>query len=138
MSKLTNRQLWNAGQLYGDPALMGAHPPGPKRTNAKPEAQVLNAVLLLLKTHPKVAWAARVNSGAYKTPDGRFIRFGFVGCPDILGQMKDGRLLAIETKAPGKHATDDQRAMLDKVTANNGRAGVARCVEDALRIVNGV
>lgn len=137
MSKISNRELFNAGRLYGDPTLIGARDPGPKRTNAKPEQGILNAVLAMLRTHPKVAWAARINSGAYKTPDGRFIRFGFVGCPDILGQMRDGRILMIETKAPGKHPTEDQQAMLDKATKHNGLAGVARSVDDALAIVEG-
>jgi hypothetical protein len=67
-----------------------------RRTNAKPEQGVLNAVMALLRAHPRVAWAARINSGAYKTPDGRFIRFGFPGCPDVIGQMKSGRILMIE------------------------------------------
>lgn len=31
MTRVTNRELWNAGALYGDPALIGAREPGAKR-----------------------------------------------------------------------------------------------------------
>ena len=35
-----------------------------------------------------------MNSGAAKVGN-RFIRFGITGCPDVLGQMRDGRLLGV-------------------------------------------
>jgi hypothetical protein len=76
-----------------------------------------------------------MNSGAYKMPDGRYVRFGFPGCPDILGQMRDGRLLAIEVKAARGRLTDEQEFMLGKIRANNGVSGVARSIADALAIV---
>lgn len=109
----------------------------PKREYKAPEKAVLNGVLELLRRHPKVAWAARINSGAYKTPDGRFIRFGFTGCPDIIGQMKDGRFLAVETKAEDGRVTQEQQAVLDNILKNNGVAGVARSLSDAMNIVEG-
>lgn len=31
MTKVSNRDLWNAGRLYGDPTLIGAHEPPAKR-----------------------------------------------------------------------------------------------------------
>ena len=68
------------------------------RTNSRPEAAALVEVLKALRTHPAVAWAERMNTGA-ATVEGRFIRFGFKGCPDVLGQLKDGRLLGVEVKA---------------------------------------
>lgn len=137
MTRLTNRQLWAAASLYGDPTLAGAKEPGPRRHNAKPEQGVLNAVMQALRLHPKVAWIARMNSGAYKTPDGRFIRFGFPGCPDIIGQMKDGRIIMIECKADGGRVTEDQAFMVERCTQNNGVSGIARSIEDAIAIVEG-
>lgn len=133
--KVTNRELWNACSLWGDPAKAGAKDPGPQRARGKPEQGVLNSVLSLLRVHRKVAWAQRMNSGAYKTPDGRFIRFGFPGCPDIIGQMRDGRILMIECKSDDGRVTEDQRAVLAKVRQHGGCAGVARNVDDALAIV---
>jgi VRR-NUC domain len=130
---LATRQAWLARLFGGDPVLE----PGPRRQNQHPEQGVLNAVLKVLRTHPKVSWAVRMNSGAYKMPDGRFVRFGFPGCPDLLGQMRDGRILMIEVKAAKGRLTDDQEFMLAKVKANNGVSGVARSIEDAMAIVEG-
>lgn len=119
------------------PRDLGVGPARAKRTNAKPEQGVLNAVMMLCRTHPAVAWAARVNSGAYKTPDGRFIRFGFVGCSDIIGQMKDGGFLALECKSDRGAATEDQQAFIDRVRANGGCSGLVRSVDDAIATIKG-
>ena len=48
------------------------------RTNSRPEAAALVEVLKALRTHPAVAWAERMNTGAAKV-EGRFIRFGWPG-----------------------------------------------------------
>ena len=76
-----------------------------------------------------MAWAARMNTGAIPVGN-RLFRAGFVGCSDIIGQMKDGRFLAIEVKRPGKGATPEQYAFLSRVNANDGFAFVARSVDD--------
>ena len=44
-----------------------------------------------------------MNSGA-DCMRGRFVRFGFRGCPNVLGQLKDGRLLGVEVKGIGRPA----------------------------------
>lgn len=137
VTKISNRELWSAGLVWGgDPTKLGAHDPGVKRKQSAPEREnVLNPVMEILKHHPKVAWRVRINSGAYKTPDGRFIRFGFPGCPDILGQMCDGRILMIECKSESGQLTAEQKAVLANVIKHGGCAGMARCVADAIRIV---
>lgn len=66
----------------------------PKRIHDKPEAAALVEVLKALNTHSAVAWCERMNSGAARM-GGRFVRFGFRGCPDVLGQLRDGRLLGV-------------------------------------------
>ncbi len=70
-----------------------------KRTNSKPEAAALVEVLKALRAHPAVAWCERMRSGAARI-GARFVRFGWPGCPDVLGQLKDGRLLGVEVKGP--------------------------------------
>ena len=107
----------------------------PARKHAQREQPILNAILQMLRLHPKVAWVARINSGAYKTPDGRYIRFGFPGCPDVLGQMRDGRILMIEVKAHDGRVTPEQAHMISVSRAYNGVAGIARSVDEALEIV---
>lgn len=142
MSERPTARFWHAfdksnggdGSLIKD---LGIGAPRAKRTNAAPEQQVLNSVLLLCRTHPAVAWAARINSGAYKTPDGRFIRFGFVGCSDIIGQMRDGSFLALEVKSQSGAITEDQQAFIDRVRKNGGCAGLVRSVDDAIATIKG-
>ena len=126
----TTRRLWQAGLFRADPA-----PVVPKRFNRHEEQGVLNAVMKVLLMHPNVAWCARFNNGGFKDARGQFVRFGFAGCSDILGQMVDGRLLAVEVKASKGRLTDDQEFFLAKVRANGGISGVARSIEDALAIV---
>jgi hypothetical protein len=87
--------------------------PATPRKNRRPEAAALAEVLQTLRHHSAVAWAERQNSGAYK--DGaRFIRYGWPGCSDILGQLKDGRFLAVEVKAPGGKLRPEQALFLER------------------------
>ena len=102
------------------------------RTNSRPEAAALVEVLKALRTHPAVAWAERMNTGAAKV-EGRFIRFGFKGCPDVLGQLKDGRLLGVEVKAQAGRLRPEQALFLARIRAAGGVAFVARDCRDVLR-----
>jgi hypothetical protein len=99
------------------------------RTNNRPEAAALVEVLKALRTHPAVAWAERMNSGAAKVGN-RFIRFGWPGCPDVLGQLKDGRLLGVEVKAPTGRLRTEQAVFLERIKQAGGVAFVARNCRD--------
>lgn len=98
-----------------------------------PESAILAAVLKILRYHPKVAMVWRANSGAYKTDAGRYIRFGFPGCSDILGILMGGRLLAVECKTVSGVLTKDQSAFLEAIRKAGGHAFVARSVDDVIR-----
>lgn len=100
-----------------------------KRTNDRPEAAALAEVLQVLKHHPTVAWCERQNTGAAKV-EGRFIRFGWPGCSDVIGQLKDGRLLAVEVKAPSGKLRPEQSEFLSLVRRFGGVAFVARNAEN--------
>ena len=105
------------------------------KPRAKPvlhEAAALKEVMLALKVHPNIAWHERMNSGAF-VRDGRYIRFGFPGCPDVIGQLRDGRFLAVEVKAPDGQASDLQREFLQQVRSYGGVAFVARNLVDVRR-----
>lgn len=106
------------------------------RTNDRPEAAALVEVIKVLRNHPTVAWCERQNSGAAKV-GGRFIRFGWRGCSDVLGMMKDGRLLAVECKAKGGRLRPEQAAFLSLVRRFGGVAFVARDCRDVLRVLDG-
>jgi hypothetical protein len=76
-----------------------------------------------------VAWAERQNSGAVRV-GARFVRFGWPGCPDVLGQLKDGRLLGVEVKAPKGRASPAQVEFLERIRAAGGVAFIARNCKD--------
>jgi VRR-NUC domain len=101
--------------------------------NAPPmERDVLRAVWKFLAHHPRVAWIARMNSGAFKLDDERFVRLNSKrGMSDLIGQMKDGRFLACEVKREGAALMDHQRDFLNEVRQNGGVAFVARNLDDA-------
>ena len=105
------------------------------RTNSRPEAAALVEVLKALRTHPAVAWAERMNTGAAKV-EGRFIRFGWPGCPDVLGQLKDGRLLGVEVKAPAGRLRPEQALFLERIRCAGGVAFVARDLRDVREQLN--
>jgi len=99
------------------------------------EHDIQGAILRYLTLDARVAWAHRFNTGAHVIEEPgqprRFIRYAFKGCADILGQLTDGRFLAVECKRKGEHPTPEQAAFLAKVANNGGVSFVARCVEDA-------
>ena len=105
------------------------------RTNRRPEAAALVEVLKALRTHPAVAWCERMNTGAAKV-EGRFIRFGFKGCPDVLGQLKDGRLLGVEVKAKAGRLRPEQALFLERIRCAGGVAFVARDCRDVREQLN--
>jgi len=94
------------------------------------EVEIQKSILDYLVYHPMVAWAARFNSGSARLPAGggkfRPVEFNTCdGCSDILGQLKDGRFLAIEVKRPPWTKPTDAREeaqaeFLRKVRVNNG------------------
>jgi hypothetical protein len=104
------------------PQAAGKYPPVAER-------DVLGAILEWLPYCKAVAWFARMNSGAQVVGD-RYVRFGFKGCPDIIGQLRDGRFLGIEVKRPGAEPTEAQVEFLSKVQRHRGVAFVAHSLED--------
>ena len=105
---------------------------GPPRSLDRKEAAALVEVLKALRTHPAVAWCERMNSGV-ACIGGRFVRFGWPGCPDVLGQLKDGRVLGCEVKGPAGKLRPEQSVFLDRIRAVGGVAFVARDCLDMLR-----
>ena len=99
------------------------------RKNGRPEAAALTEVLKALETHSAVAWVRRMNSGAVRV-GARFIRFGWPGCPDLMGQLKDGRLLGVEVKAAKGKLRTEQALFLERIRGAGGVAFVARDCRD--------
>ena len=103
-----------------------------KSANSKPEAAALVEILKTLRAHSLVAWCERMNSGAAMM-GGRFVRFGWTGCPDVLGQLTDGRLLGVEVKAEHGKLRPEQTIFLERIRAAGGVAFMARDCRDVLR-----
>jgi hypothetical protein len=122
---------------------MSAKPRPFRLTHVEPgETARRNSIEQFCNYHPKVAWIHRFNVGAGKfiRKDGtqsQWIEFGFAGLSDLLGQMRDGRMIVIETKARIGHLSADQIAFLVNVQRHGGVAGVARTIEDAAAIIAG-
>jgi len=100
-----------------------------RRNMARPEAAALIEVLKALRAHPAVAWVERQNTGATRLGN-RFVKFGWPGCSDVLGQLHDGRFLAVEVKAVAGRLSPEQIVFLERVRAAGGVAFVARNCRD--------
>ena len=89
----------------------------------------------------------RNNTGTLKDQNGRPVQFGLCkGSADLIGYrsiaitpemvgQQVAVFLSIEVKTPTGRLRPEQQQWLDTVQAAGGIAGVARSVEDALRIV---
>jgi len=94
------------------------------------ESKIVSACLAYLNRSRTIAWAIRMNVGAATDSTGRLVRFGFPGLSDIIGQLSDGRFLAIEVKMPGKKPTDHQQNFLTRVEKYNGVAYTVHSVDE--------
>lgn len=79
----------------------------------------------------------RTNVGKVRTADGRYFDTGLPkGHSDLYGFRKsDGRVFYIEVKTPKGRVRPEQEKFIDIVTKNGALGGVARSVEDALKII---
>jgi len=103
--------------------------------NKTTEASILNDCLVAMSEAGGMVW--RQNTGAYKEPKtGRLIRYGLcVGSSDIIGIAPDGVFVAVECKTKTGRATDKQLRFIENVNRQGGRAGIARCADDAVAIM---
>lgn len=101
------------------------------------ERDIQKACLQLLRAHPKVAFAYRINSGQFteQNRDGstRYISAHTMpGMSDVCAVLKgSGRACFFEIKRPGEQATPRQRAFLD-MAAEAG--AIAAVVTDAAEL----
>ena len=107
-----------------------------RKPSSQSETDIQRDVLALLKRHPAIAWAKRMNVGAGRNPGGRWVDFGFVGCSDIIGQTRTGLFFACEVKRPGERPSTVQMEFLKLVADNLGVAIVASDLEELGRQLN--
>lgn len=99
------------------------------------EKQIQNEILRVLGSCPDVRlW--RANTGVATFGDRR-VAYGLKGSADLTGILQGGRRIDIEVKGPGGRLSKEQVAFGDTMTRMGGVYCVARCVEDAVRAVEG-
>ena len=94
---------------------------------------LVNACLLWLKT--RRIPAHKMNSGAFKAAHGGFIRYGFPGCPDIVGILPGGKFLGVECKTGAGRLTEHQESFRVVVENSGGVFVLVRELEDLVREV---
>jgi len=108
----------------------------------RPERELRNAILALLRAHGIAAWPTGVGAfqASYQGRQ-RFVRVGSKGMSDIVGihPWNDhghrpfvGRFLAIEVKNPGGAVSPEQTAFLQTVVRAGGVGFVARSCQDVV------
>lgn len=98
------------------------------------EHAIQNAIRIALSEYGIVF---RANVGKVRTPDGRFFDTGLPkGFSDLFGfRFKDYRIFFIETKTPTGRVTPEQKDFLEAMSSKGALAGVARSVDDAIKII---
>ena len=84
-----------------------------------------------------IAVTFRANVGLFFTKDGRPVSTGLPsGFCDLFGFRKsDGEIFFIEVKTKNGKPTKQQKNFISAMQAHGVRAGIARSVEDARRII---
>ena len=113
------------------------------------ETDIQNTIMLELSKSGAIAF--RNNVGAAKTESGGFVKFGVGGTggsdlicivpveitPDMVGKTL-GIFTAIEVKTKKGRPTTNQNNFINAIKNNGGLAGIARSVDDALKIINDI
>lgn len=104
---------------------------------AQAERVLQNQIILALSKAGCLVW--NNDTGAIKDQrTGRYIRYGLcVGSSDCVGVCPDGIALFVEVKTERGRASQEQRNFIAACRRNGARAGIARSVEDAIRIREG-
>ena len=100
------------------------------------ESDIQSAIMIALGEHPDVAWVYVTSAGSFRVRGG-YMTVGFKGLVDILGQMRNGKTLAIEVKKIGQKPSTEQYDFIDLINKNNGIAGWCCNVQGALDIIEG-
>ena len=137
---MTTREDWTASfnQRFENREVPGSGSPLKLTPYAAPENDVMASVLEFLQLHTQVGkvWRQNTGAGRFVYPDGsasRFMRFGFPGCPDLMGYMRGGRALYVEIKnASGGRKNPDQVAFIEGAVLEGCVAFFASSVSEAV------
>ncbi|MCW6661869.1 VRR-NUC domain-containing protein [Aerococcaceae bacterium NML201209] len=98
------------------------------------ESDIQNEIRIKLSDY---AIVFRANVGKVRTSDGRYFDTGLPkGFCDLFGfRFSDGRIFFIEVKTEKGRVRPEQEKFIELVKSKGAIAGVARSVEDALKII---
>lgn len=106
---------------------------------ANPESVIQSQIMLAAGKEDIVL--LRNNSGSLPDPKtGRWVSFGLGGKPgssDLIGWNNKGIFCAVEVKTKSGRVRPEQVQFIKAVRSGGGYAGIARSVEDALKICKG-
>lgn len=100
----------------------------------KREAAIQAEILIAVTAIPG-AMFERMNTGAARTPDGRLVRFGTPGGPDIRGTL-NGQAVAIECKTAKGRLRPDQLRWRECFERAGGRYIIGRDAQDVIHALN--
>ena len=105
------------------------------------ETDILQSIRLALGKRPDVL-IFRNNNGKLQDKEGRWVTFGLgPGSADLIGFVTVSGIavfVAIEVKTRTGQPTVEQINFINAVLKSGGRAGIARSVEDAEKIIAGI
>lgn len=99
------------------------------------EAMIQRACMDWLATQDDV-YFFRANSGAFRTAQGRYVKTGRPGCPDIVACWRGGQFWGIEVKAEKGRQTQAQKKAQADIEAAGGRYVVVRSVGELKELIN--
>ena len=97
------------------------------------ESAIMHQIQAALSS--KGCFVLRTNSGVFYDSNGNRVRVGFPGLSDLIGFRPDGKFFALEIKTETGRPTEEQLKFIDFCHRKGIPAGIARSVEDALRIL---
>lgn len=104
------------------------------RREVGPEHRIQNDIIRALRFNR--CWVDRANSGMIKTEKGNYFKGMQPGTPDLIGyRFKDRQIFFIEVKAPKGRIRPDQLAYHQDLMHRHVIHGIARSIDDALKIV---
>lgn len=75
------------------------------------------------------------NTGAYKTANGGFVRYGKAGSPDFYIFCKGGKTLMVEVKNEKGKQNENQKEFQDKITKLGFNYYIVRSVDDVDKLL---
>lgn len=135
VNQLVEYRVWDEAVFGMKGAAMIYKRKARKSHKVGPEHRIQNDIIKILRlNHCNVM---RANAGIIKTQNGSVFKGMENGTPDLIGfRWQDKQIFFIEVKSPTGRIRSDQLAYHSDLMHHKVIHGIARSVDDALKIVN--